>query len=195
MELEELIKQYSVSDDDIKKNMLQRNENAYRTSAKELICNKLIKRGKLFERFCNSMGWQYNGYKKVTSVKMQRSGVDFIIYCNINGVEKDIYIDLKGCVGTKYDFAPVEIMQNMIFTNTKSKLTDYMLYICIDDYRPPRFRFVPYDEICKISLDYKPTLETNGDVCFFKFKPEVKVSNNKSGHYVVAEELPIDQEV
>lgn len=195
MELDELIKQYNISDDDIKKNMLQRSENAYRTSAKELICNKLIKRGKLFERFCNAMDWQYNGYKKISSAKMQRAGVDFVIHCNINGMEKDIYIDLKGCVGTKYDFAPVEIMQNMVFTNTKSKLTDYMLYIAIDDYKPPRFRFVPYDEIRKISLDYKPTLEMNGDVCFFKFKPEVKVSNNKSGHFVIAKELPIDQEV
>jgi hypothetical protein len=187
MELDELIKQYNISDVDIKKNMLQRSENAYRTSAKELICNKLIKRGKLFERFCKSMGWQYNGYKKISSAKMQRAGVDFVIHCNINGMEKDIYIDLKGCVGTKYDFAPVEIYQNNQFTNTKSKLTDYMLYIAVDDYKPPRFRFISYDEICRYSLTYKHKVEYNGDIAFFKRHPDCKISNNGSGEYVVSD--------
>ena len=196
MELEALIKQYNISDVDIKKNMLQRSENAYRTSAKELICRKIVKRFGLCKRYIeeNDLG-EFTGYKWVTNKKQQLSGIDIqVFYTDRFGNEKTVNIDLKGCVGN-YPYAVVEITQNMIFTNTKSKATDVVLYVAVNNDGTVKYRFVDYATICKISLDYKPTLEMNGDVCFFKFKPEVKVSNNKSGHYVVVKELPIDQEV
>ena len=75
MELDEYKKLYNISEDQIKKNMLRPGENAYRTSLKELIGQKIISRQKLFKKCAEALGYQYLGYRKVTNKKEQKRGI------------------------------------------------------------------------------------------------------------------------
>lgn len=180
MELETLKSQYKISEEQIKSNMLRPGENAYRTSLKELIGQKYISRNKVFKHFAESLGLDYNGYKKVTSKKLQKAGVDYELYAG----DRTIYIDLKSLVGPSYEHIPLEITQSGLFTNHKGKMTDYVLYVVHDD-KGARHKWITYDEIVEESLKWKPKLESNGEYSFYKWAAEVKTSNNGSGKYVL----------
>jgi len=184
MELEEYKKLYNITEDQIKKNMLRPGENAYRTSLKELIGQKYIARNRVFKRFIeDDLHYEYLGYKKVTDKRKQKAGADYEVFYNDDGVEKKLYVDLKSLQGPHYEQIPLELEQNGIWTNGKNKITDYHLYIVHDD-GEPRHKWIPYDTIVKECAKYRPQIEHNGNVCFFKWADEVYTSNNGSGKYI-----------
>lgn len=185
MSLEDLIEEYGIKQDAIKKNMLCHGENAYRTSAKELIGQKIIQRNDIFRHCAESLGLEYQGYKKITSKKEQKRGVDFIIHTN-NG---DINIDLKSEILGDYtdsngdDVLVAEIYQNDQFTNHKGKATDYVLYV-IDDVHGARAYLVDYEVLSSFSVANAKHYERQGDVYVLKNNPRYQTSNNGSGIYI-----------
>ena len=185
MELDELKQMYKITEDQIKRNMLRPGENAYRTSLKELIGQKYIQRNRVFKDFVeNTLKNEYNGYKKVSNKKLQKAGVDYIIYAD----NEEIYVDIKSLQGPHYEHIPLELTQNNVWTNTKTKMTDYHLYIVHDDGQP-RHKWVDYETIVKECAKYKPTIENNGNCCFYKWDPAVYTSNNGSGKYILWSEI------
>jgi hypothetical protein len=190
MELEELLKKYNISDDKIKNNMLRSGENAYRTSAKELIGYKIISRNKLLKKCAEMLGCEYLGYKKITNKKEQKRGVDLVLHSNIG----DFNIDLKSEILGDYtleaqDVLVAEIYQNNLFTNHKGKSTDYVLYV-ISDIHGERAWLVDYDKLSNFCLNNKRKYEdVNVDGTVYKkevVNSRYYTSNNKSGVYIKA---------
>ena len=158
-----------------------------RSWKKEEVGDSIIKEENLFVRFFPDM----IGYKKITTKKLQKAGADYIIYFE----DRDpIYIDIKVNIGSDYSMKPedyirkshyvenevalpIEIYQNKIFTNEKSKITDYMLYFILEEKR----------QICYL-IDYIEIFKVSAYHCNFG-KQDMKRftlyrSNNKSGIYI-----------
>lgn len=181
------------------KRALVKNENGVKTAMTEMLGEAIIKHFNLWEvLFPDNNGW-----KKITAKKMQKAGVDYEVYSSTN---ETIYIDIKVCVGPDYsmkdeDFngtptrlirsaaVPIEIYQNEVFTNTKGKLTDYLLYIIAED-RGISYCLMPYEDVVNISLQHKKQYElqdsVNGRVAVLTNKGAFKwhKSNNGSGTYI-----------
>lgn len=187
MDLLLLKTRYGIKDKDIEKRALVDSENGRRTALKEMIGEKYIIQNNVFKDFVeNELHREYNGYKKVTSVKMQRAGVDYIVYAG----DEELYVDLKSLVGPSYEKIPLELTQNNIWTNTTSKMTDYHLYVVHDDYHHTR-KWVPYADIVKECKKHKPALIYSDDrtSCRFEWGSDVYTSNNGSGRYILWGEI------
>lgn len=182
-----------------KKRALVKNENGMITAATEMCGEKYIKESHLFDLlFPDNIGW-----KKVTSKKLQKSGADYEIYFEYNDSFSSLYIDIKVCIGPNYNMSsddynqptrlcqpvkkgvPVEIYQNDIFTFSKGKLTDYVLYIIMDE-DGIFYKLFSYDEIRKICLEHKKEFDLRGGTATIVNKGKYKwhKSNNGSGIYI-----------
>lgn len=177
---------------------LLKTENGARTACKEMIGDAVIKQYHLFDKlFPDNIG-----YKKVTNKDLQLAGADYEVYVNENTTT---YIDLKSCVGPDYsmkpedfdmveatdellarDGIPIEIYQNGEFTNSKCKITSFMLYV-ICDVKGVRYCLVPYNEIRNFSLRHKDAYiidKENNIAHLEKHYPFTRyTSNNGSGIY------------
>lgn len=181
------------------KRALVKNENGIKTAMTEMLGEAIIKHFHLWDVLFP----ENTGYKKVTAKKLQKAGVDYEVY-DADG--EPIYIDIKVCVGPDYsmkeeDFngtparmilssaVPIEIYQNNVFTNTKGKLTDYLLYIIAED-KGISYCLLNYEDVQKISVEHKKTYEikdsVNGKVAVQINKGAFKwhISNNGSGTYI-----------
>ena len=114
------------------------------TQVKEAIAEKVIRQHRIFERVCTLFGFEYQGYKKITTKLLQKAGVDYTVWYND---DKEMYIDLKTGIGHDYtNGIPLELTQNGFFTNRKDKKTTYDLYFLYDDYGI-RMYLIPYKKI------------------------------------------------
>lgn len=151
-----------------------------------------------------------NGFKWATEKKLQKAGVDIIVFTNYG----EIYIDLKTGIGPDYgmheedyrnkeDYKPIgydrgiaiEIDQktkfgSWFFTNTESKMSDYMIYYIKDNYNE-YFALIDYNEIKKVSVAHKKTYELftdeRGQEWYKEIWPgtyKVHISFNGTGHYI-----------
>lgn len=194
IDLQEYINLLKLNPETIWARALYKNENGYRTAAKEMIGEKIIQKFHLFDiLFPENIG-----FKKITDKKRQKAGADYIIYYPNN----EYYIDLKVCFGPSYTMKmedylkptriigyqpaiPVEIYQNDIFTNNSCKITDYMLYLIIDE-NGLRAYLIDYNVIRKISKEHKGEIKVENNVAkkvqtgTFKWY----TSNNGSGIYI-----------
>lgn len=129
---------------------------AERTTAKEKWGEKAIKENHLWDiLFPGNLG-----YKKITNKREQQLGVDFKIHTETG----DVNVDIKVCVGSSYPLLPIEIYQRSIrekdvpssyfFTNRESKLTDFFVYIMLDQ-KGFRVYKIPYDIVRTVSLKYR----------------------------------------
>lgn len=161
-----------------------------RTTAKEKWGEKVIKENHLWDiLFPNNLGW-----KKITDKRQQKLGIDFKIHTE----SEDINVDIKVCVGFNYtEGLPLEIYQRPVseadipssysFTNRSSKLTDFIVYLVLDN---AGFRVykIPYSVIHAESVKYKwRTVEvmSNRGLCYRLEKPsELQKSWNGTGYFV-----------
>ena len=190
-------KKFDIDRTKAEKRALVKNDNGITTAMTEMLGEKIIKQFHIFDELFP----ENTGYKKVVSKKFQKAGVDYEVY-NEN---ETLYIDIKVCVGPDYsmnteDFnnpydaieskaIPIEIYQNNVFTNTKGKLTDYMLYIIADN-SGISYIMLSYEYVMKISMDHKRKLECfdteKGKIAKYINKGAYKwhTSNNGSGIYI-----------
>lgn len=180
MDIELMKSRLGISDKVVQKHILVNNPNGYRTALKECIGEAIIKKFNVWERLFPD----YQGFKKVSSTKLQKQGVDFIV-TDANGDE--IFIDLKADVGPDYgDIFPIEIYQNDIPTMVKSKKTDYLLHIIVDDNKI-RAVLVDYQECCNVAH------KEAASYCASKELPyPMLISNNGSGKYIKYDYLKND---
>lgn len=191
---QKIFQTFNIDMETAKRRALVPGENAIITAATEMVGEKLLKKYNIFDKlFPNN-----TGYKKITNKKQQKAGVDYVVF---NG-DDETYIDIKVCVGPDYsikpeDFnnqpqrlissvaVPVEIYQNNVFTNVKGKLTDYVLYLIIDQ-SGYYFYMISYDELRQISLEHKIVHEVDNNVIVKRNKGKYKwhTSNNGSGCYI-----------
>lgn len=161
-----------------------------RTTAKEKWGENAIKENHLWDiLFPGNLGW-----KKITDKRLQKLGVDFKIHTE----EGDVNVDIKVCVGCNYtEGLPLEIAQRPVrepdtlssytFTNRSSKLTDWMVYLVLDN---AGFRLykIPYNVIHTESVKYKfKTVEimTNHGLCYkWEKHPALQKSFNNTGFFV-----------
>ena len=148
-----------------------------KTCIKETRGDDAIKQYNIWDRFFpGNTGW-----KKVTDKKMQKAGVDYIIY-GAHGEE--MYVDLKTGIGDDYTdggyaVVAIEIYQNDWFTNTDHKMTDFMLYYTNDKYGE-RFFLYDYDDIKKVSEEHRKKLIYKEDVDMYTYKNEGSFQWHKS---------------
>lgn len=179
------------------KKALIKNENGTITAATEMCGDKYIKQEHLFDKlFPDNIG-----YKKETRKKQQKAGVDYIIYMPDG---EEVYVDIKVCIGQNYDMqqddyntlfrdsykenekgVPLEIYQNDIFTYSKGKLTDYVVFIIMDK-DGITYNSIQYGTIRNIALAHKRVLDTRGGTATWVNKGKMKwrKSNNGSGVYI-----------
>ena len=147
-----------------KSKALVNTENGMITAATEMVGDKIIKLNSLFDKlFPNN-----TGYKKETKKKYQTAGVDYWVF---DEKGNEIAIDIKVNIGPDYNMEktdytnteiehkqslsiPVEIYQNGFFTNSSDKLTDYMLYLVLDN-NNEYYKLIEYNKIREISLKHK----------------------------------------
>ena len=190
-------KKFDIDRTKAEKRALVKNDNGITTTMTEMLGEKIIKQFHIFDELFP----ENTGYKKVVSKKFQKAGVDYEVY-NEN---ETLYIDIKVCVGPDYsmnadDFnntsdvleskaVPIEIYQNNVFTNTKGKLTDYMLYIIADN-SGISYLLLSYEDVMKISMEHKRQIEyfytEKGKIAKYINKGAYKwhTSNNGSGIYI-----------
>ena len=190
-------KKFDIDRTKAEKRALVKNDNGITTAMTEMLGEKIIKQFHIFDELFP----ENTGYKKVVSKKFQKAGVDYEVY-NEN---ETLYIDIKVCVGPDYsmnadDFnntsdvleskaVPIEIYQNNVFTNTKGKLTDYMLYIIADN-SGISYLLLSYEDVMKISMEHKRQIEyfytEKGRIAKYINKGAYKwhTSNNGSGIYI-----------
>lgn len=174
--LEELKMHMMITDDEIYNNAIIKNQNGLRTSLKEIIGDRTF--ANAYRRlFPNAIS-----FTKIKDLRLQKSGIDYIVTLSDG---KTYNIDIKSCVGPAYvmkseDYinptrisskwaVPIELTQNGKKTNTKDKLTDYMVYIIHDDLGTRVFLF---DYSIIIELSTKENIYTK------------YTSNNGSGEYI-----------
>lgn len=161
-----------------------------RTTAKERFGERAIKENHLWDiLFPGNLG-----YKKITNKREQKLGVDFKIHTDSG----DVNVDIKVCVGFNYtEGLPLEIYQRSIreadipssysFTNRSSKLTDFIVYIVLDNVGFRVYK-IPYSVIHAESVKYKwKTVEVMSDkgLCYkLEKSPELQKSWNKTGWFV-----------
>ena len=190
-------KKFDIDITKAEKRALVKNDNGITTAMTEMLGEKIIKQFHIFDELFP----ENTGYKKVVSKKFQKAGVDYEVY-NEN---ETLYIDIKVCVGPDYsmnadDFnnasdvleskaIPIEIYQNNVFTNTKGKLTDYMLYIIADN-SGISYLLLSYEDVMKISMEHKRQIEyfytEKGKIAKYVNKGAYKwhTSNNGTGIYI-----------
>lgn len=178
--------------------------NGKSTLDKEAQGQQVIKTYRLFDTlFPNN-----EGYRKITTKKKQKAGVDYEVY--MPGEKEPIYVDLKCLVGVDYsmtqdDYAKVndsteapirrirskgvtlEVYQNKVFTYTKGKLTDYLLWVIID--KDGIFYYnMKYEDAHNICLAYKKESTIVDGICYWHYPEKniykVHTSANKSGEYI-----------
>lgn len=178
-----------------KKALIKDNENAIVTAATEMCGDKYIKSEYLFDKLFP----ENTGYKKENRVKQQKAGCDYIIYMPN---DEELYIDIKVCIGPSYNMVendwnnpyqvdttikgvPIEIYQNGSFTFSKGKLTDYVLFIIMDN-DGITYSLFSYDEIYKIAYAHRKQWDTRGGSASLVNKGIMKWhrSNNGSGIYI-----------
>ena len=154
-----------------KKALIKDNENAIVTAATEMCGDKYIKQEHLFDKLFP----ENIGYKKETRVKQQKAGCDYIVHMPN---DEELYIDIKVCIGPSYNMTeddynnksqadttikgvPIEIYQNGYFTFSKGKLTDYVLFIIMDN-DGITYSLFSYDEIYKIAYAHRKQWDTRG---------------------------------
>lgn len=161
-----------------------------RTTAKEKWGEDAIKENHLWDiLFPENLG-----YKKITDKRQQKLGVDFKIHTET----MDVNVDIKVCVGFNYtEGLPLEIYQRPVremdvpssytFTNRSSKLTDFIVYIVLDNVGFRVYK-IPYSVIHDESIKYKwKTMETmtNRGLCYKLEKhPALQKSWNNTGYFV-----------
>lgn len=170
-----------------------------RTVMKEKEGEKLIKKYGIFDLFFS----ENTGYRKIVTKKKQLAGVDYEIYGSNSEV---ISIDIKVCMGSDYlmhidDYnnadeyrgvpgIVVEIYQNDIFTNHNGKLTDYVLYVQIDQYGT-RFYLYSYEDIQKIALAHRYKYIVDEKINMYRRIADGKYKMHKSfngtGDYIKVE--------
>lgn len=167
------------------------------TTDKERTGGNIIKQYHLFD-YCFPNN---TGYKKIANKKLQLSGVDYIVY---NELEEPIYVDLKSCIGADYSMhkedyvnapqrivaskgIPLEIYQNDDFTYTKGKLTDYLLFIIKDDSGIYYYN-MKYSDVRNITMKYQKIFISENGVVHPRFPDNndyvVHTSVNGSGKYI-----------
>jgi hypothetical protein len=116
--------------------------------------------------------------------------------------DEELYIDIKVCIGPDYNMieddyndksqadttkkgVPIEIYQNSSFTFCKGKLTDYVLFIIMDN-DGITYSLMSYDEIYKIAYAHRKQWDTRGGSASLVNKGKMKWhrSNNGSGIYI-----------
>lgn len=168
MDLSVLANEFKVTDLLAQHRALVNTENGRRTAMKEIIGEKAIKRYNVWERLFPG----YTSVKRCTSVKLQRSGVDFII-------DEDTFIDIKVDIGPNYEnIIPVEIRQNKYFTMLSSKKTDYILHIILDDYKR-RVVLIDYQWLAKLAHKVAVCQANHLEIPF-----QIFTSNNGTGEYI-----------
>lgn len=178
-----------------KKALIKDNENAIITAATEMCGDKYIKQEHLFDKLFP----ENIGYKKETRVKQQKAGCDYIVHMPN---DEELYIDIKVCIGPSYDMiqddyndpsqadttkkgVPIEIYQNSSFTFSKGKLTDYVLFIIMDN-DGITYSLLSYDDIYKIAYAHKKQWDTRGGSATQVNRGTMKWhrSNNGSGIFI-----------
>ena len=178
-----------------KKALIKDNENAIITAATEMCGDKYIKQEHLFDKLFP----ENIGYKKETRVKQQKAGCDYIVHMPN---DEELYIDIKVCIGPSYNMVendwnnpyqvdttikgvPIEIYQNGSFTFSKGKLTDYVLFIIMDN-DGITYSLFSYDKIYEIAWSHRKQWDTRGGSATLINRGIMKWhrSNNGSGIYI-----------
>ena len=178
-----------------KKALIKDNENAIVTAATEMCGDKYLKQEHLFDKLFP----ENTGYKKENRVKQQKAGCDYIIYMPN---DEELYIDIKVCIGPSYNMVendwnnpyrvdttikgvPIEIYQNGSFSFSKGKLTDYVLFIIMDN-DGITYSLFSYDEIYKIAHAHRKQWDTRGGSATLVNRGTQRWhrSNNGSGIYI-----------
>ena len=168
MDLNNLASEFKVTEEMAQHRALVNSDNGRRTAMKELIGEKAIKRYNVWERLFPG----YTSVKRCTSVKLQKSGVDFI-------VDEDTFIDIKVDIGPNYEnIIPVEIRQNKCFTMLSSKKTDYILHIIVDDFKR-RAVLIDYQWLAKLAHKVAVCQVNHQEIPF-----QIFTSNNGTGEYI-----------
>lgn len=148
-------------------------EHGIRAEMTEMLGESIINKYNLFNVFFKNCSFEI-----VKDNSLQQKGADYI-------VNKNIYVDLKMNCGYNYNMTredyidnkriplmkgiPVEIKQYGKFTNTDKKITNYMLYLIVDE-DGIFYDLIDYNEIKKISLNHENYAE--------------HISKNKTGVYI-----------
>ena len=178
-----------------KKALIKDNENAIITAATEMCGDKYIKQEHLFDKLFP----ENTGYKKENRVKQQKAGCDYIVYMPN---DEELYIDIKVCIGPNFNMVeddyndisqadttkkgvPIEIYQNGSFSFCKGKLTDYVLFIIMDN-DGITYSLFSYDKIYEIAYAHRKQWDTRGGSATLINKGIMKWhrSNNGSGIYI-----------
>lgn len=158
---------YKITDTMVNSRALMDNDNSRRTATKELIGEYFVKEFNIWERLFPN----YNSVKKVTSEKLQRSGVDYII-------NDDTFVDIKCDIGPDYaNCIPIELSQFNNPSNTLDKKTDYVVHIIIDDFKE-RVVMANYAWVCELCEKVRKDAK-EGRPTFPIF-----TSNNGTGEYI-----------
>lgn len=181
MTTQQIMNRYDLTEDDVASHVLVNTDNGWRTAAKECAALKMMNENTVLSHFFGNCK-----YKWITNIDVQKSGIDMIVDDSIN-------IDLKSLIGPAYTitdddnpfwdgkYTPcivVELYQNGVFTNTKDKKTDYVLYY-VGDKIEDKFVLVDYAEIKRIS-----------NTELFTKKHVWHESNNETGIYI---KIPISE--
>lgn len=151
-------------------------DNAIRTSKKEIIGNRLIKKNLIIPTFYGERGLH------VTDKEEQLNGIDFKTLRH--------NIDVKVSIGDYtddamhyYECVPIEILQNQKITFTEDKDTTDVLFVNINlNTETVHFLSVPYDIILKIiRLNMAPTVLDKVNPLYI---PDRKTSQNRSGVFI-----------
>lgn len=153
---------YKITDDIVNSRALMDNDNSRRTATKELIGESYIKEFNIWERLFPS----YRSIERITSEKLQREGIDYII-------NNDTFVDIKCDIGPDYaNHIPIELTQYGEFTNTFDKKTDYIVHIIIDDFKE-RVVMINYKWVRRYCEKVMKDLESN--------TPTVAIYNSSNG--------------
>lgn len=149
------------------------------TQVKEKIAEKILREHKIFEKICMLLGYEYQGYKKITTKALQKAGVDYVIWYND---DKEMYIDIKTGIGIDYSNGiALELTQYGTFTNRKDKKTTFDLYFLYDTYGI-RVYLIQYKKINEVCWDIWKTRDQstytwytsfNGTGEYIKYPPEL----------------------
>lgn len=151
-------------------------DNAIRTSKKEIIGNRLIKKNLIIPTFYGERGLH------VTDKEEQLNGIDFKTLSH--------NIDVKVSIGDYtddamhyYECVPIEILQNQKISFTEDKDTTDVLFVNINlNTEGVHFLSVPYDIILKIvRLNLAPTVLDKVNPLYI---PDQKTSQNGSGVFI-----------
>lgn len=180
-----------------------KNDDTEVTKAKEQWAENVLRENRIFELVAQEVGIDYLGRKKITNKKLQKSGIDYVLF----GENKEINVDLKTGIGSDYsmrdedwtiypekiikeicddkslyvghDGIAVEITQYDFFTNRKEKATDYDLYIQWDC-SGIKVYLIDYKEINRVSNENWWHFEKCGHSTYLKVRGSTKYGPDKA---------------